>query len=170
MHAKYEVSTSNCSKVIANVKVDNRQTNKQTNRQTNKQTNRQDKNKMPPIIRSGGIKIKKDLMQRHCATSKSVPQGIYLYMDPWKSDETMCPDRVGVSYLVSHACDIANALIRKVQIGCGSTLSNGESANVTQHWEDDIITFESRHIFVNLLRELRTIPIKNCICMSKLQI
>ena len=30
MHAKYEVSTSNGSKVIANVKVDNRQTNKQT--------------------------------------------------------------------------------------------------------------------------------------------
>ena len=29
MHAKYEVSTSNGSKVIANVKVDNRQTNKQ---------------------------------------------------------------------------------------------------------------------------------------------
>ena len=30
MHTKYEVSTSNGSKVIANVKVDNRQTNKQT--------------------------------------------------------------------------------------------------------------------------------------------
>ena len=30
MHAKYEVSISNGSKVIANVKVDNRQTNKQT--------------------------------------------------------------------------------------------------------------------------------------------
>ena len=38
MHAKYEVSTYNGSKVIANVKVDNRQTNKQTNRQTDKQT------------------------------------------------------------------------------------------------------------------------------------
>ena len=50
MHAKYEVSTSNGSKVIANVKVDNRQTNRQTN------TNRQDKNNMPPIIRSGGHK------------------------------------------------------------------------------------------------------------------
>ena len=49
MHAKYEVSTSNGSKVIANVKVDNRQ--------TNKQTNRQNKNNMPPIIQSGGIKI-----------------------------------------------------------------------------------------------------------------
>ena len=34
-----------------------RQTNKQTNRQTNKQTGRQDKNNMPPIIRSGSIKI-----------------------------------------------------------------------------------------------------------------
>ena len=53
MHAKYEVSTSNGSKVIANVKVDNRQTNKQTDRQTNRQTG---KNNMPPIIRSGGIK------------------------------------------------------------------------------------------------------------------
>ena len=38
MHASYEVSASNGSKVIANVKVDNRQTNKQTDRQTNKQT------------------------------------------------------------------------------------------------------------------------------------
>ena len=46
MHAKYEVSTSNGSKVIANLKVDNRQ------------TNRQDKNNMPQIIRSGGIKNK----------------------------------------------------------------------------------------------------------------
>ena len=34
MHAKYEVSTFNDSKVIANVKVDNRQTNRQTNKQT----------------------------------------------------------------------------------------------------------------------------------------
>ena len=38
MHAKYEVSTSNGSKVIAKVKVDNRQTNKQTDKQTDKQT------------------------------------------------------------------------------------------------------------------------------------
>ena len=38
MHTKYEVSTCNISKVIANVKVDNRQTNRQTDRQTNKQT------------------------------------------------------------------------------------------------------------------------------------
>ena len=36
------------SKVIVEVKVDNRQ--------TDKQTDRQDKNNMPPIIRSGGIK------------------------------------------------------------------------------------------------------------------
>ena len=49
MHAKYEVSISYGSKVIAKVKIDNRQ--------TNKQTNRQDKNNMPPIVRSGGIKI-----------------------------------------------------------------------------------------------------------------
>ena len=48
MHAKYEASISYGSKVIANVKVDNRQ--------TNKQTNRQDKNNMPPIIRYRGIK------------------------------------------------------------------------------------------------------------------
>ena len=34
-----------------------RQTNKQTDKQTNKQTDRQDKNNMPPINRSGGIKI-----------------------------------------------------------------------------------------------------------------
>ena len=34
MHAKYEVSISYGSKVIANVKVDNRQTNRQTDRQT----------------------------------------------------------------------------------------------------------------------------------------
>ena len=50
MYAKYEVSISYGSKVIAKVKVDNRQ------------TDRQDKNNMPPIIRPpiirfGGIKI-----------------------------------------------------------------------------------------------------------------
>ena len=48
MHVKYEVSISYGSKVIANVKVDKRQ--------TNKQTDRQDKNNMPMIIQSGGIK------------------------------------------------------------------------------------------------------------------
>ena len=52
MHAKYEVSISYGSKVIAKVKVDNRQTDKKTDRQTD----RQDKNNMPAIIRSGGIK------------------------------------------------------------------------------------------------------------------
>ena len=40
MHAKYEVSISYGSKVIAKVKVDNRQTDRQTNRQTDKQTDR----------------------------------------------------------------------------------------------------------------------------------
>ena len=40
MHAKYEVYTYNGSKVIAKVKVDNKQTNKQTDRQTKKQTDR----------------------------------------------------------------------------------------------------------------------------------
>ena len=34
MHAKYEVSISYGSKVIANVKVDNRQTDRQTNKET----------------------------------------------------------------------------------------------------------------------------------------
>ena len=43
MHAKYEVSNSYGSKVMAKVKVDNRH----TNRQTDKQTNRQNKNNMP---------------------------------------------------------------------------------------------------------------------------
>ena len=52
MHAKYTVPISNGSKVIAKFKVDIKQTNERTNRQTN----RQDKNNMPPIIRSGGIK------------------------------------------------------------------------------------------------------------------
>ena len=45
MHAKYEVSISYSSKVIAKVKVDNRQ--------TDKQTDRQDKNNIPSIIWSG---------------------------------------------------------------------------------------------------------------------
>ena len=38
MHVKYKVSISYGSKVIAKVKVDNRQTDKQTDRQTDKQT------------------------------------------------------------------------------------------------------------------------------------
>ena len=46
MHAKHEVSISYGSKVIAKVKVDNRQ--------TNKQTDRQDKNNMPRSFDSGG--------------------------------------------------------------------------------------------------------------------
>ena len=40
MHAKYEVYSSYGSKVIAKVKVDNRQTDKQTDRPTDKQTDR----------------------------------------------------------------------------------------------------------------------------------
>ena len=51
------------SKVIAKVKVDNRQTDKQTDRQ---KTDRQDKNNMPLIIRSGSIN-KKILPQAICA-------------------------------------------------------------------------------------------------------
>ena len=62
MHAKYEVSTCNGSKDIAKVKVDNRQTNKQ---------NRQDKNNMPPIIRSGGIKIEVLTETKNVALQKS---------------------------------------------------------------------------------------------------
>ena len=53
MHTKYEVSISYGSKVIAKVKVDNRQTNKQTEIQKKNQTGR---NNIPPIIRSRGIK------------------------------------------------------------------------------------------------------------------
>ena len=40
MHAKYEDSISYGLKVIAKVKVDNRQTDKQTDRQTDRQTER----------------------------------------------------------------------------------------------------------------------------------
>ena len=53
MYAIYEVSIAYGSRVIAMVKVENRQTDKRTN----KQTDRQDKNNMSMIIRSGGIKI-----------------------------------------------------------------------------------------------------------------
>ena len=49
-------------KVIAKVKVDNRQ--------TNRQTNIQDKNNMPPIVRSGGIK-NKAFFERNDAKSGS---------------------------------------------------------------------------------------------------
>ena len=52
MHAKYEVYISYGSKVIAKVKVDNRQTNKQTERQTDRT-----KTICPPIIRSGGAHL-----------------------------------------------------------------------------------------------------------------
>ena len=40
MHAKYEVSISDGSKVIVKVKVDIKQTDRQTNKQTDKQTER----------------------------------------------------------------------------------------------------------------------------------
>ena len=45
MHAKYEVSISYGSKIIAKVKVDNRQ--------TNEQTDSQDKNNMPRLFDLG---------------------------------------------------------------------------------------------------------------------
>ena len=53
MHAKYEVSTSYCSKVIAKVKVDNRQTDRQTNKQTGQKQYAPDHS----IRGGGGIKI-----------------------------------------------------------------------------------------------------------------
>ena len=49
MHAKYEVSISYGSKVMAKVKVDNRQTDRQTNRQTGQK-------QYAPIMRSKCIK------------------------------------------------------------------------------------------------------------------
>ena len=53
MHAKYEVSISYSSKVIAKVKADNTQTNRQTNKQTDRQTDRTNiavcKTLMPPF-------------------------------------------------------------------------------------------------------------------------
>ena len=58
MHAKYQVSICNGSKVLANVKVVLKQTNKQTDKQTNKKTNKQTGQKQY-AHRSylGGIKI-----------------------------------------------------------------------------------------------------------------
>ena len=53
LHVKNESPTTYGSRDIVKVKVDNRQTDKQTNRQTD----RQDENNMPPIYRSGDIKI-----------------------------------------------------------------------------------------------------------------
>ena len=49
MHAKYEVSTADCTKVMANNKV----ADKQTDGQTDGQTNRRGKNNMPPITDLG---------------------------------------------------------------------------------------------------------------------
>ena len=59
MHTKYEVSTSNGSKVIANVKVDNRQTDRQTNKQTGQKQYAPDHSirghkNMPQMIQTGG--------------------------------------------------------------------------------------------------------------------
>ena len=47
-----------------------------TDRQTNKQTDRQDKNNMPPIIRSGGIKSHKKIEgipRSACGVSGDIP-------------------------------------------------------------------------------------------------
>ena len=60
MHAKYQVSICNGSKVLANVKVVLRQTDGQTDRQPN----RQGKNNMPPRSYLGG---KKTYMPRSVA-------------------------------------------------------------------------------------------------------
>ena len=62
MHAKYEVSTSNGSKVIANVKIDNRQ-NKQTDGQTKKQTEQKQyapDNSIRGIKRISVLQIRRD--------------------------------------------------------------------------------------------------------------
>ena len=56
MHAKYEVSISDGSKVIVKVKVDNRQTDRQTNKQTDRQKDRADKNNVPRSFDPGAYK------------------------------------------------------------------------------------------------------------------
>ena len=63
MHAKYEVFISYGSEVIAKVKVD-------------KQTDRQDKNNMPPIIRSRGIKIKAGNMSKPSFLKLEIMYGV----------------------------------------------------------------------------------------------
>ena len=57
MHAKYQVSICNGSKVMANVKVVLKQTNNVTNKQTDKQTGQK---QYAPQILSGGHKNKID--------------------------------------------------------------------------------------------------------------
>ena len=115
MHAKYEVSTSNGSKVIVNVKVDNRQ--------TDRQTNRQDKNNMPPIIRSGGIKsdplvasfcaICNAMCSRHkyCKLIKQAKSGYMQFMHVIiaVTDTThatiLYKKRASIGFLFSHSSD-----------------------------------------------------------------
>ena len=55
MHAKYEVSISYGSKVIAKVKVDNRQTDKQTDRQTGQKQYAPDHSNRGSIIKDPGV-------------------------------------------------------------------------------------------------------------------
>ena len=89
MHAIYEISVSYGSKVIAKVKVDNRQINKQTGRQV--------KNNMPPIIRSGGIKTNSFLspnshlraMEMLVVIDTSMKKSVYVYTGCPKSKVTI---------------------------------------------------------------------------------
>ena len=85
MHAKYEVSISYGSKVIAKVKVDNRQSDRQTNKQTNIQTNRQIGQKQyAPDHSIRGHKNTKELMHCHCGTPIRAPR--WTFTDPCKPE------------------------------------------------------------------------------------
>ena len=69
MHAKYQVSICNGSKVKANVKVVLKQTDKQINKQTNRQTDKQTGQKQyAPQILSGGHKNTPTSQAKHTHT------------------------------------------------------------------------------------------------------
>ena len=95
MHSKYEVSISYGSKVIAKVKVDNRQ--------TNKQPDRQEKNNISPINRSGGIKIKDSL---HCVPIYLCVTHILLSLLAWQMcwEHTLSERITDVSVGTSKQC------------------------------------------------------------------
>ena len=81
MHTIYEVSISCGSKVIAKLKVNNRQTNKQTGQKQYFRSGGINKNNMPPIIRSGGIKtfaytMIKDRLTMVSLSDNSHPTGV----------------------------------------------------------------------------------------------
>ena len=73
MHAKYEVSISYGSKVIAKVKVDNRQTDRQTDKQTNRQTNKQTDRQTDKFDLEVGQRSPS--RSRHGTTGKVLSQG-----------------------------------------------------------------------------------------------